>query len=59
MVAHDGFLAAIFWVAAVFCWTLFAYGWKDSAKAAAVSVLGPALFATGFAIFLTVRAVLS
>lgn len=59
MVVHDGVLAAIFWVAAIFCWTLFAYGWRDSAKAAAASLLGPALFSTGFAIFLTVRAVLS
>jgi hypothetical protein len=56
---NDGILASIFWVAAVFCWILLAYGWKENAKAAAVSVLGPVLFATGFAIFLTVRAVLS
>ena len=56
---NDGLLASIFWVAAVFCWTLLAYGWKDNAKAAMVAALGPALFATGFAIFLTVKAVLS
>ena len=54
-----GVLASVFWVAAIFCWTLLTYGWKENAKAAVVSVLGPALFATGFAIFLTVRAVMS
>lgn len=57
MVAHDGFLASIFWVAAIFCWFLLHRGWKADRQAAMWAALGPALFATAVAVFLTVQAV--
>ncbi len=57
---NDGLLAVVFWVAAVLLWYLLATeSRKSDLKAVLWATLPAALFSTGFAIFLTVRAVLS